>query len=74
MTSLLRTQWDEICARVRAKEDPFFHDPWLDRIAFLHSDGGKVTLATPNRLYVDFIRENLEPRLMRHLHDITDRG
>jgi chromosomal replication initiator protein len=74
MTPLLRTQWDEVCARVRAKEDPFFHDPWLDRIAFLHSDDATVTLATPNRLYVDFIQENLEPRLMRYLREVTERA
>ncbi len=74
MTPLLRTQWDEVCARVRAKEDPFFHDPWLDRIAFLHSDDSTLTLATPNRLYVDFIQENLEPRLMRYLREVTERA
>ena len=71
MTPLLRTQWDEVCARVRAKEDPFFHDPWLDRIAFVHSNDDTVTLATPNRLYVDFIQENLEPRLVRYLREVT---
>lgn len=73
MTALLRTQWDEVCARVRAKEDPFFHDPWLDRIAFVNSDAATVTLATPNRLYVDFIQENLEPRLVRYLQEVTER-
>jgi chromosomal replication initiator protein len=71
MTALLRTQWDEVCARVRAKEDPFFHDPWLDRIAFVNSNDDTVTLATPNRLYVDFIQENLEPRLVRYLREVT---
>ena len=72
MTPLLRSQWDEVCARVRAKEDPFFHDPWLDRIAFVSSGQGTVVLATPNRLYADFIQENLEPRLMRYLQEVTE--
>jgi len=71
---LLRAQWDEVCTRVRAAEDPFFHDPWLDRIAFVAAEDDTVVLATPNRLYVDFIQENLEPRLLTHLHALTDQA
>jgi chromosomal replication initiator protein len=71
MTALARSDWDEVCARVRRKEDPFFHDPWLDRIAFVTSNDNNVVLATPNRFYLDFIRENLDPILTRYLRDVT---
>ena len=74
MTPLLRTDWDEVCARVRREEDPFFHDPWLDRLAFVTADEDTVVLATPNRLYVEFIQENLEPRLLDHLARVTDQA
>jgi chromosomal replication initiator protein len=70
---MLRSTWDEVCARVRREEDPFFHDPWLDRLSFVTSDDDTVVLATPNRLYVEWIQENLEPRLHTHIHAVTDR-
>ncbi len=73
MTALLRSDWDEVCARVRREEDPFFHDPWLDRIAFVTADDDNVVLATPNRLYLEFIKENLDPILARYLRDMTHR-
>ncbi len=73
MTPLLRTDWDEVCARVRREEDAFFHDPWLDRLAFVTADADTVVLATPNRLYVEFIQENLEPKLLDHLAELTGR-
>ena len=73
MTALARSDWDEVCARVRREEDPFFHDPWLDRIAFVTSDEENVVLATPNRLYLEFIQENLDPILNRYLRDMTHR-
>ena len=73
MTALARSDWDEVCARVRREEDPFFHDPWLDRIAFVTSDESNVVLATPNRLYLEFIQENLDPILNRYLRDMTHR-
>jgi chromosomal replication initiator protein len=72
MMTVLRSHWDEVCTRVRQHEDPFFHDPWLDRIAFVGSEDDRVVLATPNRLYVDFIQENLEPRLLAHLRSVTE--
>lgn len=68
---MLRSTWDEVCARVRAEEDPFFHDPWLDRLTFVSADASQVTLATPNRLYVEWIQENLEPRLRSHIFAVT---
>jgi chromosomal replication initiator protein len=74
MTPLLRTEWNEVCARVRREEERFFHDPWLDRLAFVTADEETVVLATPNRLYVEFIQENLEPLLVRHLKGVTERG
>ncbi len=70
---MLRSTWDEVCARVRREEDPFFHDPWLDRLTFVTSDDDTVVLATPNRLYVEWIQENLEPRLQNHIHAVTER-
>jgi chromosomal replication initiator protein len=70
---MLRSTWDEVCDRVRREEDPFFHDPWLDRLTFVTSDADSVVLATPNRLYVEWIQENLEPRLQSHIHAVTDR-
>jgi chromosomal replication initiator protein len=72
MTPLLRTDWDEVCVRVRREEDAFFHDPWLDRLAFVTADEDTIVLATPNRLYVEFIQENLEPRLLEHLAHVTE--
>jgi len=69
---MLRSTWDEVCARVRSAEDPFFHDPWLDRLTFVHADEDRVTLATPNRLYVEWIQENLEPLLLNHVRAVTD--
>jgi len=71
MATLLRSQWDEVCDLVRRNEDPFFHDPWLERIAFVGAEGGVITLATPNRLYVEFIQENLEPKVLTHLRSVT---
>ena len=71
MATLLRSQWDEVCDLVRRNEDPFFHDPWLERIAFIGAEGGVITLATPNRLYVEFIQENLEPKVLTHLKSVT---
>ena len=71
MTILLRTQWDEVCALVRRHEDPFFHDPWLDRIAFVGAENGQIEVATPNRLYVEFIQENLEPKILEQLRSIS---
>ncbi|MBJ93162.1 MAG: chromosomal replication initiator protein DnaA [Rickettsiales bacterium] len=71
MTQLLRSQWEEVCGRVRATEEAFFHDPWLDRISFVSSEDDTVVLATPNRLYVEFIQENLEPLLLAHLGELT---
>lgn len=71
MTTLLRSHWDEVCDLVRRNEDPFFHDPWLERIAFVKAENGTITLATPNRLYVEFIQENLEPKVLHHLRTIT---
>ena len=71
MNSLLRSQWDEACALVRHKEDPFFHDPWLDRVAFVRTDDATIVLATPNRLYVEFIQENLESLLVKYLEEVT---
>jgi chromosomal replication initiator protein len=71
MTTLLRSQWDEVCDLVRRHEDPFFHDPWLERIAFVGAENGTINLATPNRLYVEFIQENLEPKVLDHLARIT---
>jgi chromosomal replication initiator protein len=70
---MLRSTWDEVCARVRREEDPFFHDPWLDRLTFVTSDDDTVVLATPNRLYVEWIQENLEPRLQSHIQAVTAR-
>jgi len=71
MTELLLSQWEEVCGRVRATEEAFFHDPWLDRISFVSSADDTVVLATPNRLYVEFIQENLEPLLLAHLGELT---
>jgi len=71
---MLRSTWDEVCARVRLVEDPFFHDPWLDRLTFVDADADQITLATPNRLYVEWIQENLEPLLLTHVQAITDRS
>jgi chromosomal replication initiator protein len=71
MTQLLLSQWEEVCGRVRASEEAFYHDPWLDRISFVSSDDDTVVLATPNRLYVEFIQENLEPLLLAHLGAVT---
>ena len=68
---MLLSQWEEVCGRVRATEEAFFHDPWLDRISFVSSADDTVVLATPNRLYVEFIQENLEPLLLAHLGEIT---
>jgi chromosomal replication initiator protein len=68
---MLRSTWDEVCARVRSSEDPFFHDPWLDRLTFVDADEERVVLATPNRLYVEWIQENLEPLLMAHVEAMT---
>jgi len=68
---LLLSQWEEVCGRVRASEEAFYHDPWLDRISFVSSDADTVVLATPNRLYVEFIQENLEPLLLAHLGEVT---
>lgn len=70
---MLRSTWDEVCARVRQVEDPFFHDPWLDRLTFVNADADRVILATPNRLYVEWIQENLEPLLLIHVRAITNR-
>ncbi len=70
---MLRSTWDEVCARVRQVEDPFFHDPWLDRLTFVDADDARVILATPNRLYVEWIQENLEPRLLEHINAVTTR-
>jgi chromosomal replication initiator protein len=72
MTTLLRSHWDEVCDLVRRHEDPFFHDPWLERIAFVGATKGTITLATPNRLYVEFIQENLEPKVLHHLKSVRD--
>ena len=71
MTELLLSQWEEVCGRVRATEEAFFHDPWLDRISFISSVEDTLVLATPNRLYVEFIQENLEPLLLAHLGEVT---
>jgi chromosomal replication initiator protein len=71
MTELLLSQWEEVCGRVRATEEAFFHDPWLDRISFVSSEDDTLVLATPNRLYVEFIQENLEPLLLVHLGAVT---
>ncbi len=73
MTALLRSEWDEVCARVRREEDRFFHDPWLDRLAFVKANDETVVLATPNELYCDFIKDNLEPKLIHHLRLVTHR-
>lgn len=70
---MLRSTWDEVCARVRREEDPFFHDPWLDRLSFVASEADRIILATPNRLYVEWIQENLEPRLHGHIRAVTER-
>ncbi len=70
---MLRSTWDEVCARVRREEEEFFHDPWLNRLSFIASEGDRIILATPNRLYVEWIQENLEPRLHRHIRAVTDR-
>ncbi len=71
---MLRSTWDEVCARVRRAEDPFFHDPWLDRLTFVDASEDQVTLATPNRLYVEWIQENLEPLLLEHVKAVMDRS
>ena len=68
---MLFSQWEEVCGRVRAVEEAFYHDPWLDRISFVSSDDDTLVLATPNRLYVEFIQENLEPLLLAHLGEVT---
>ena len=72
MTTLLRSQCDEVCDLVRRHEDPFFHNPWLERIGFVSGEDGVITLATPNRLYVEFIQENLEPKILQHLKSVRD--
>jgi len=71
MTQVLRSHWEEVCTRVRAHEEPACYDPWLDRISFVSSKNDTVVLATPNRLYVEWIQENLEPRLLDHLLAVT---
>lgn len=74
MTPLLRSDWDGVCAQVRREEESFFHDPWLDRLAFVDADDETIVLATPNRLYVEFIQDNLEPKLLRCLEEQTSRS
>lgn len=70
---MLRSTWDEVCARVRAQEDPSRYDPWLDCLHFVAADGDQLVLSTPNRLYLDWIQDNLECLIVPHLRAVTGR-
>jgi len=60
-------EWREVCSKIRSCEEPFYFDPWLDRITFQEclEPSGTLVLVVPNHLYQEFIEENLEPILIR---------
>lgn len=64
---MLRALWDEACTSVRAVEDQQLFEPWLECLRFHSATDRSIVLAAPNRLYVDWIRENLHAVLLRHL-------
>lgn len=70
---MLRTHWDEVRARVRATEDRALCEPWLDCLRFVDGSGSSLVLAAPNRLYVEWILDNLDAVLVRHLREVLGR-